>query len=451
MVMKMLYRKSYEIIKEWYFNSEKALLIDGARQVGKTTLIRSFFEENSIKFVEINLHDNQSALEAFNTSKDSKELLVKIIALADKNVEDGMVFFIDEIQEADDAITPIKFLIDSSSYKFVFSGSLLGVKMKNIQSIGVGYITIHKMYPMDFEEFCTANSVSKKTIDYLHDCFINRKTIDSIVHEQMMKLFNLYLIVGGMPGAVNAYVTTHNLKKVSIEHNDIDKGYLKDITKYDYEEKLLIEDIYNLIPSELNQQNKRMILKKLNEKARFYQYEESFIWLLNSGVGLFTYNVDNPVYPLLASKERTLFKLFLCDVGLLSSKLLNGNQIKILNGDVNLNFGAIYENVVAQELIAHGHELFFSNNKKRGEIDFLIEEDGMVIPLEIKSGKDYKRHSALNNLIKDFNVKKAYVFNNDNISIKNERIYVPIYMIMFIQKNTEVSDEIVIPEISSLV
>ena len=194
-----------------------------------------------------------------------------------------------------------------------------------------------------------------------------------------------------------------------------------------------------------------MILKKLNEKARFYQYEESFIWLLNSGVGLFTYNVDNPVYPLLASKERTLFKLFLCDVGLLSSKLLNGNQIKILNGDVNLNFGAIYENVVAQELIAHGHELFFSNNKKRGEIDFLIEEDGMVIPLEIKSGKDYKRHSALNNLIEDFNVKKAYVFNNDNISIKNERIYVPIYMIMFIKKNTEVSDEIVIPEISSLV
>ena len=146
-----------------------------------------------------------------------------------------------------------------------------------------------------------------------------------------------------------------------------------------------------------------------------------------------------------------MFKLFLCDVGLLSSKLLNGNQIKILNGDVNLNFGAIYENVVAQELIAHGHELFFSNNKKRGEIDFLIEEDGMVIPLEIKSGKDYKRHSALNNLIEDFNVKKAYVFNNDNISIKNERIYVPIYMIMFIQKNTEVSDEIVIPEISSLV
>ena len=229
------------------------VMVCGARQVGKTTLIRSFFEENSIKFVEINLHDNQSALEAFNTSKDSKELLVKIIALADKNVEDGMVFFIDEIQEADDAITPIKFLIDSSSYKFVFSGSLLGVKMKNIQSIGVGYITIHKMYPMDFEEFCTANSVSKKTIDYLHDCFINRKTIDSIVHEQMMKLFNLYLIVGGMPGAVNAYVTTHNLKKVSIEHNDIDKGYLKDITKYDYEEKLLIEDIYNLIPSELNQ------------------------------------------------------------------------------------------------------------------------------------------------------------------------------------------------------
>ena len=448
--MIMLYRKSYEDIKQWYYNSEKALLVDGARQVGKTTLIRNFFNDNNIPFVEINLHDNQTALDAFNTSKDSKELLVKLIALSDKNVEDGMTFFIDEIQEASDAITPIKFLVSNSNYKFVFSGSLLGVKMKNIQSIGVGYINIHKMYPMDFEEFAIANGVSKKIIDYLEKCFKNKEIVDSTVHEQMMKLFNLYLIVGGMPDAVNEYVTTHNLRKVSDAHIVVDQGYLADITKYDHEEKLLIEDIYNLIPSELNQQNKRMILKSLNEKARFYQYEDSFVWLLNSGVGLFTYNVDNPKYPLLASKERTLFKLFLCDVGLLSTKLLNGNQIKILNGEVNLNFGAIYENVVAQELTAHGYNLFFSNNKKRGEIDFLIEEESEVVPIEVKSGKDYKRHSALNNLIEDFNVKKAYILNNDNICIKNERIYLPIYMIMFLKKNKQIVDQIVIPDISSL-
>ena len=205
-----------------------------------------------------------------------------------------------------------------------------------------------------------------------------------------------------------------------------------------------------MIPSELNSSNKRMILKELNEKARFYQYEESFVWLLNSGVGLFTYNVDNPIYPLLMSKERTMFKLFLCDVGILSYKLLNGNQIKILNGDVNINFGALYEAAVAQELNAHGYPLFYHNNKKRGEIDFLIEEESFVIPIEVKSGKDYKRHSALNNLINDFEVNKAYIFNNDNIKIEGKKIYYPIYMIMFLQKEKKIEEQIYIPNISAL-
>lgn len=446
----MLFRKSYEEIKNWYLNSNKALLIDGARQVGKTTLIKTFLKENNIDFIEFNLQDNKNVLEAFNTSSNSEELLIKLIASADKEIKDNTIFFIDEIQEANDAITPIKFLVNKSNYRFIFSGSLLGVKMKNIMSIGVGYISIHKMFPMDFEEFILANGVSSKTIAYLKNCYENQIAVDSIVHEQMMKLFNLYLIVGGMPDVVNIYVTTHNIQKVVVAQKDIDEDYIKDITKYDYKEKLLIEDIYNLIPSELNNINKRMILKKLNEKARFYQYEESFVWLLNSGVGLFTYNVANPTYPLLASKERTLFKLFLCDVGILSNKLLNGNQIKILNGEVNLNYGALYEEIVAQELTAHGYSLYYYNNKKKGEIDFLIEDDSEIIPLEVKSGKDYTRHSALNSLIKDHNIKKAIILNNDNLKVNQEKIYLPIYMIMFIKKENKISEEIIIPDISSL-
>lgn len=447
----MLYRKSYKEIEKWLFDNKKALLVDGARQVGKTTAIRNCLLAHSINYIELNLLDNSLALQTFNNAKNANDLILRLTALVSKEITDDTVFFIDEIQEAKDAITPIKFLVDYGKYKFVFSGSLLGVKLKNIASIGVGYITVLKMYPLDFEEFALNNGVATKTIEYLKECYNNLNKVDDIVHEQVLNLFNTYLIIGGMPDVVNTFVSTHNIQKVITTQKDIDQTYLIDITKYDYNDKLLIEDIYNLIPSELNAQNKRMILKNLNEKARFYQYENSFVWLSNSGVGLFVYHVDNPIFPLLASKERTLFKLFLCDVGILSYKLLNGNQIRVLNNDININYGALYEAVVAQELTCHGFPLYYYNNKKRGEIDFLIEDDAQVIPIEVKSGKDYKVHSALNNLINDFNLKKAIIFTNDNIMIENNKIYYPIYMVMFMHKDKQIDEKIYIPNISNLI
>ena len=308
------------------------------------------------------------------------------------------------------------------------------------------------MYPLDFEEFSLANGVNPNIISYLETCFETRETVDVQIHKQMLELFNLYLIIGGMPEAVQEFVNSHNIARVQSILADIDQNYQMDISKYDKEEKLLIEDIYKLIPSELNAQNKRFILKELNQNARFYQYDSSFVWLINSGVGLFTYNVDNPVYPLLASKERTLFKLFLCDVGLLCSKLYGETVIKILNGETNVNFGAIYESVVAQELTAHGFPLFYHNNKKRGEVDFLIEQEDQVVPIEVKSGKDYKRHSALTNMLQDpsLQIEKAYILNNDNIQVQDRKIYLPVYMVMFIKKKKEREDTIYVPDLSKL-
>lgn len=292
--------------------------------------------------------------------------------------------------------------------------------MQDILSIPVGYLTVFRMYPMDFEEYCIALNVSNKTISYLRDCFNNKTSVDSIIHKQMRSLFNTYLVVGGMPKAVQKFIESNDIYNVNQVLYDIDLGYKHDIVKYQKDSKMLIQEIYDLIPSELNEHNKRFILKNLNQKARFFQYESSFVWLKNSGVGLFVHNVDNPIYPLLASKERTLFKLFLCDVGLLSYKLFNGNQAAILNGNTTLNNGAIYEAVVAQELSAHDFQLFYNNDKKRGEIDFLIECENQVIPIEVKSGKDYKRHSALSALMsnKDFNYQKAFVLCNGNIKKK---------------------------------
>lgn len=426
-------RKILAEIKKWYDTSSSALLLDGARQVGKTTAIRNFLQTQDVDYIEFNLLENKLAKEAFDSSSDTKTLMLRISSLAPKEIKDDTVIFIDEIQEAKDALTPIKFLVQKAPNRFVFSGSLLGVKMKGIASVPVGFLKTLTMYPMDFEEFLWANRVSEKTIAYLKDCFDNLSKVDDIVHKQMMSVFRTYLAVGGMPKAVNAFVEKNDLRPVNMALEDIDSGYREDIVKYQSKDKLLIQEIYDLIPSELNSHNKRFVLKSLSEKARFYQYETSFTWLKNSGIGLFVHNVDNPVYPLLSSKERTLFKLFLCDVGLLSYKLYQGNQIVLLNENGGLNYGAVYEAVVAQELQAHHFNLFYNSDKKRGEIDFLIEQGDRVIPIEVKSGKDYKRHNALSALLsnEDFGFEKGYVLCSENVERKGKTIYLPIYMIAF--------------------
>ncbi len=429
-------------------------MIDGARQIGKTTVIEDYLKSNKLNYMEFNLAADELALDVFNSVTSASELLMRLSSLSHKPLVPGKsIIFVDEIQKAKDAITPIKFLVQNSGYKFIFSGSSLGVKMQEISSIPVGFLTIMRMYPMDFEEFSLGVGVSEQTLSYLRNCYSECKPVDEIIHKQMMNLFNVYLVVGGMPNAVKTFIDSNDIYKVNRVLNDIDRGYREDIGKYSKDSKLLIQDIYDLIPSELNAQNKRFILKNLNEKARFYQCESSFAWLSSSGVALFTHNVDNPVYPLLASKERTLFKLFLNDVGLLTYKLFNGNQAVLLNGGSTLNYGAVYENVVAEELNSHGFPLFYHSDKKRGEIDFLIEVDNKLLPLEVKSGKGYKRHSALSHLLSDdhYRYEKGYVLCNGNIERKGKIIYLPIYMVSFIKNQLPPKEQIINLDISKLI
>jgi uncharacterized protein len=449
----MLQRKITKEIEKWFSQNTTALLIDGARQVGKTTAIDAFLEENKLHYVKLNLYENKLAKRAFDNASDTESLLLRIKALTKDDLDEGTIIFIDEIQEPEDAITPIKFLVQETKYRFILSGSLLDVKAKEIASIPAGFLSILNMYPMDFEEFLWANGVSKKIIAYLKGCFEGKKPVDEIIHSQMFGLFNAYLAIGGMPKAVSVFVESKNLGMVNASLSDVDEAYRADIAKYKKNAKLLLDEIYDLIPSELSAQNKRFILKNLNEKARFYQCETSFAWLKNSGVGVFAHNVDNPVFPLLASKERTLFKLFLCDTGLLSFKLYNGNQGVLLDGPLALNCGAIYENVVAQELKAHGFELYYNNDKKRGEIDFLIEKNSKVIPIEVKSGKDYRRHNALTSLLSNdcFGYELGYVFSKSNVKTKGKIIYLPIYMVMFLENRRNLSDRIINLDISSLI
>ncbi len=259
----MLFRKAYNYIKKWYdSNNKKALLIDGARQIGKTYLIREFLKENAMSYIEFNVYENNLVKEAFESISNAKELLIKISALATKPLIKGeTIIFIDEVQAASDIVTKVKFLIEEGSYRYIFSGSLLGISYKNIDSLPVGYIDIFEMYPLDFEEFCLANKVSTDTINYLECQFKNMIPIDDTIHKQMIKLFNLYTIVGGFPEVVDKFTKTFNLQDVFYLHESIDKLYKLDISKYTKENALLVKDIYSLIPSELNNQNKRFILK----------------------------------------------------------------------------------------------------------------------------------------------------------------------------------------------
>ena len=416
---------------------KKALLITGARQVGKTYIIREFGHQHFRSFVELNFLENTAAREIFATAKNSKDLLLRLSLIAEGALIPGeTLIFLDEVQECKEIVTAIKFLVEEGSYRYILSGSLLGVELKDIRSVPVGYMDIAEMYPLDFEEFLLANKVAPRIIDTLRESFDNKQPVDPQIHEKVMDLFRLYLIVGGMPAAVEQYLATNNLREVLRIQQSILALYKKDISKYDPENKLYIEDIFNLIPSELNAKNKRFILKSLSENFRFAKYSNSFLWLKEAGVALPTFCVDEPVCPLLLSKSKNLFKLFLSDVGLLAAMYMDDIQLRILKHEKDINFGSVYENAAAQELKAHGFDLYYFNSKKQGELDFLIEHKGNVLPIEIKSGKDFTKHAALSNVMAntDYAIPTAYVFHNGNVSVADKVVYYPIYMLMFVQK-----------------
>ncbi len=435
----MLKRKIDSYLDEFYKRTDKALLVTGARQTGKSFSIRQFGKSHFEHFVEINFIEQPDAAEALKGAKNSQDIIVRLSLLTNIDLVPGKtLIFFDEVQECPEIVTAIKFLVDEGSYRYILSGSLLGIELKDLRSEPVGYMDVKDMYPLDIEEFLQAMGVSEQVMERLRTAYEQKQPVDDFVHKKIMELFRLYLIVGGMPAAVQKYLDTNNLKDVMMEQQAIIRLYKRDISKYDKDHKLYIDEIFDLIPSELNAKNKRFILKDLNENLKFPRYENSFLWLKNAGVALPTYNVEEPVVPLKLSRSRNLFKLFQSDIGLLACQYAEGIQLRIINDEKSINFGSIYENVVAQELNAHGFNLYYFNSKKQGELDFVIEKNGHTLPIEVKCGKDYQRHNALNNVMgnADYEIPQALVFCNENVSIDNNVCYVPIYMVCFLKKET---------------
>ena len=435
----MIKRKISHFISDYYKNNRNALLITGARQIGKTFSIREF--GRSFKtFVEINFVETPEAIEIFKGAKSSNDILLRLSALTTTPLIKGeTLIFFDEVQKCPEIVTAIKFLVDEGSYRYILSGSLLGVELKDLRSEPVGYMGIKDMYPIDFEEFISYIGINENIISTLRQAWEQRTPVDQLIHTKMTELFRLYLIVGGMPAVVSKYLETNNLQEVMTIQQDIIRLYKRDIAQYDPNNKLYIEEIFNLIPPELNAKNKRFILKRLNENAKFERYQNSFLWLTNAGVALPVYNVEEPKTPLLLARSRNLFKLFQNDIGLLAAQYAEGIQLRIIKGDKDINYGSIYENAVAQEFAAHGITPYYYNNKKRGELDFVIELNGRVVPIEVKSGKDYEVHRALSNIMDcgEYDLPEAIILTNDNLQVVNKFIYAPIYMTMFIERNND--------------
>lgn len=433
----MIQRMMKATVDDWIANGKEALLLTGARQIGKTYLIRQCLKDSNYSYIELNFIEQPELVELFSGAKDAKELLMRLSIVAEKPLEKGnTIIFLDEVQEFKDIVTRIKFLVEEGSYRYIMSGSLLGVELNDLRSAPVGYMRICDMYPLDFREFAKCVGVNEEIIESLRIHFEKRIQVDTFVHEKMLDVFNLYLIVGGMPEAVDVYLKTNDLSQVAQIHDKIIRLYKQDFSKYELYYKLKLQEIYDAMPGQLDQKNKRFQLNSIGKGLSYNKVENDFLWLKDAGVAIPVYNISEPKLPLVISENRNLFKLFFSDVGLLTSRYSNQVKMSILNKDKAINNGALFENVVAQELLAKGHKEYYFNSKKQGELDFVIELDGKVVPLEIKSGKDYKRHSALNNVLEceEYQISEGYIFSEGNVKTVGRKVYMPIYMIMFLEE-----------------
>lgn len=434
----MLYRKIEADIINWIKTSNKALLLYGVRQSGKTFIIRKCLQDTGCDYVEFNLIEHPELVKILDGATGRDDMILKLSLYTSQPITPGKTFiFLDEIQRSKEIVTKIKFLVEDNRFRFVLSGSLLGVELVNLKSAPVGYLQILTLYPLDFEEFLQVFKVTNQIKEQLRQSYIAEKPVDEVIHKKLLEMFNLYLIIGGMPAAVEKYRATGNIQDVIDEHLAILEQYKLDFTQYEAENRrLTLTHIYEMIPAELNEKNKRFMIADIKKNLRYERIEDNFTWLWKAGVALGVFNTTEPTIPLMLNEKSSLFKMFLSDVGLLTTVYGKACKLKIISNDRDINKGAVYENVVAQELNAHGYQLYYYNNKKMGELDFVVEHDGQVLPIEVKSGKDYNRHSALDQVmaISKYQIPKAYIFTNDNVKADGKLVYYPIYMTMFLKE-----------------
>lgn len=446
----MLYRKISVTIEEHLKSgSDKILLVDGARQVGKTYIIRYTGQKLFENFIELNMVEDSLGDRLFANTRTVEDFFLQVSMLAGEKMQqkENTLIFIDEIQAYPHLLTLLKFLREDNRFTYIASGSLLGVTLSETTSIPMGSIRKIRMFPLDFEEFLYACGINSFVISSLRQKFERLEALEESMHGRMMGLFRKYLLVGGMPDAVNSYLLDKNIQKIREIQNEIHDYYAADASKYGEERKLKIRRIYDLIPSNMENKKKRVVAKEIENKRgkSFTDYQDEFEYLISAGIALNVQAISNPVFPLIQSSGKNLLKLYLNDVGILTGILYGNNIRAVLDDENSVNLGSVYENAAASELIAHGCRLFYYDNRSKGEVDYLIDDyDSLsVVPIEIKSGKDYTVHSALNTFVRneDYHIKKAYVLSNAReISRNGKIIYMPIYFIIFFGDSSKTSN-----------
>lgn len=451
----MLYRKISRLIEDHLRTQDpRILLVDGARQVGKTYIIRYVGKQLYENFIEVNMVEDSLGERLFAQTRSVEDFYLQLSMLhGDKMKEkQNTLVFLDEIQEYPQLLTLLKFLAQDGRFTYIASGSLLGVTLAQTTSIPMGSIRKVRMYPLDLEEFLLANGLNETAIAALRTKFQARQALDEAMHNKMMDLFRKYLLVGGLPDAVNAFLETRNIQRVREVQREIHDYYAADASKYDAGRKLKIRRIYDLIPSNMENKKKRVVAQQIENKRgkTFGDYQDEFEYLISAGIALNVQAVSNPHFPLEETEGKNLLKLYLNDVGILSA-LLYGNNIRAILEDVrSINLGSVYETVVASELAAHGYKLFYYDNRTKGEVDYLIDDYNSlsVVPIEVKSGKDYTVHSALNHFVNnaEYHIQTAFVLSNAReITAKGKITYLPIYDIMFFENQPAEENTYLIP------
>lgn len=451
----MLYRKIASKIESFLKSEKKRMLVvSGARQVGKSYIIREVGMRLYSNFIEVNMEEDKQSNRLFENARTVEDFMIALSTIAGAKMKDSekTLVFIDEIQAYSHLLTLAKFLVEDGRFTYIASGSQLGIALKTTQSIPIGSIELLSMYPLDFEEFLIANGVGELLINEMRRKFEAKEALNESLHMKVMDYFRKYLLVGGMPSAVNTYLSEHNMVSVRNIHRDISLLYKNDAAKYESESlrKLKIQRIYNMVPSNLEKVKKRIVAKdiELKKGKRMADYQDEFEYLISSGITLEVQAISKPSYPLVENSGKNLLKLYMSDIGLLTGILYHNDVLPIMNDKCGVNLGSVYENVVAQELKAHGFKLYYYDNKKNGEVDFLIDSVDLMsaLPIEVKSGKDYYIHTALNNLLKvdEYKITNGIVFSNEEKVYNNGNvIYMPIYYVMFLRSSAFDNSEFV--------
>ncbi|MDY4787867.1 MAG: ATP-binding protein [Bacilli bacterium] len=431
----MLKREIENKLKEWKKQiDKKCLIISGARQVGKTYIVKKFAKENYENFVEINFVEKPSTKKIFDGDLNMETILANISLYLPHQaslVPNKTLIFLDEIQACPNARTALKFFALDKRFDVIASGSLLGINYEQVSSYPTGYVEFLEMYPLTFKEFLWANGVDENVISILKDCFENKKQVNEAMNLKMMEYFKQYIVVGGMPNVVDTFINNHNFGEVLNLQKNILIDYKNDIAKYAIStEKVKAKACFESIPAQLAKDNKKFMYKSFDKNGRSQKYEGSINWLIDAGIVNICNNITTLDTPLIAYRDEKNFKLYMGDTGLLVSMLDEGSNIQIMEGNIGVYKGAIFENVIAQVLHSNGHKLYFYNRNNSLEIDFVLSKDTKIVPIEVKSANN--KAKSLSTILKEKEDILGIKLVNGNVGISENMLTLPLYMVMFL-------------------